>query len=71
MEIYTIGFTRKSVKDCFEPVKQSGIERLVDVRVNNTAQLAVSPPSVISPISVGSRWERTAFTVESRAVTRH
>ena len=31
MEIYTIGFTRKSVKDFFEPLKQSGIERFVDV----------------------------------------
>ena len=52
MEIYTIGFTRKSVKDFFEPLKQSGIARFVDVRVNNTAHLAVSPPSVISPISL-------------------
>ncbi len=40
MEIYTIGFTKKSAKDFFEPLKQSGIERLVDVRVNNTSQLA-------------------------------
>ncbi len=71
MEIYTIGFTRESAKDCFEPLKQSGIERFADVRVNNTSQLAVSPPSVILPISLGSRWERTAFTAESRAVTRH
>ena len=71
MEIYMIGFTRKSAKDCFEPLKQSGIERFADVRVNNTSQLAVSPASVILPISLGSRWERTAFTAESRAVTRH
>ena len=40
MEIYTIGFTRKSANNFFEPLKQSGIERLVDVRVNNTSQLA-------------------------------
>lgn len=40
MEIYTIGFTKKSAEGFFEALKKSGIERLVDVRVNNTSQLA-------------------------------
>jgi uncharacterized protein (DUF488 family) len=40
MEIYTIGFTRKSAADFFEPLKKHGIKRLVDVRANNTSQLA-------------------------------
>lgn len=40
MEIYTIGFTRKSAEDFFESLRLNGIERLVDVRANNTSQLA-------------------------------
>jgi uncharacterized protein (DUF488 family) len=40
MEIYTIGFTKKTAAEFFESLKRNGIERLVDVRVNNTSQLA-------------------------------
>ena len=40
MEIYTIGFTKKTAAEFFESLKRHGIERLVDVRVNNTSQLA-------------------------------
>ena len=40
MEIYTIGFTKKSAASFFEALRGSGIERLVDVRANNTSQLA-------------------------------
>lgn len=40
MEIYTIGFTQKTAAEFFESLKRHGIERLVDVRVNNTSQLA-------------------------------
>ena len=40
MEIYTIGFTRKPARDFFEALRRNGIERLVDVRINNTSQLA-------------------------------
>jgi hypothetical protein len=40
MEIYTIGFTKKTAAEFFESLSQHGIERLVDVRVNNTSQLA-------------------------------
>lgn len=40
MEIYTIGFTRKSAADFFGALQRSGIERLIDVRLNNTSQLA-------------------------------
>ena len=34
MEIYTIGFTKKSDETFFESLKRIGIDRLVDVRVN-------------------------------------
>lgn len=40
MEIYTIGFTKKTAAEFFESLKHHGIERLIDVRVNNTSQLA-------------------------------
>ena len=40
MEIYTIGFTKKSAGEFFEILKRAGIKRLVDVRLNNTSQLA-------------------------------
>lgn len=40
MEISTIGFTQRSARDFFETLKQAGIQRLVDVRLNNSSQLA-------------------------------
>ena len=40
MEIFTIGFTKTSAREFFGKLKKSGIERLVDVRLNNTSQLA-------------------------------
>jgi len=40
MEIYSIGFTQKSAREFFDTLKANGIERLLDVRLNNTSQLA-------------------------------
>ena len=40
MEIYTIGFTQKSAAEFFGALKANGIQRLVDVRLNNVSQLA-------------------------------
>ena len=40
MEIYSIGFTQKSASEFFGALKAHGIERLLDVRLNNTSQLA-------------------------------
>jgi uncharacterized protein (DUF488 family) len=40
MEIYSIGFTQKSASEFFGVLKAHGIERLLDVRLNNTSQLA-------------------------------
>ena len=40
MEIYTIGFTRKSADQFFGLLRRHGIRRLVDVRLNNVSQLA-------------------------------
>jgi len=40
MEIYSIGFTQKSAAQFFGALKSAGIRRLVDIRLNNTSQLA-------------------------------
>lgn len=38
--LYTIGFTKKSAEQFFELLKKNHIEKLVDVRINNSSQLA-------------------------------
>ncbi|HEX6456637.1 MAG TPA: DUF488 domain-containing protein [Solirubrobacterales bacterium] len=40
MEIFTIGFTRTTAEHFFDRLKSNGIERLLDVRLNNKSQLA-------------------------------
>jgi uncharacterized protein (DUF488 family) len=40
VEIYSIGFTKKSAREFFDLLKSAGIRRLVDVRLNNVSQLA-------------------------------
>lgn len=40
MEIFTAGFTKWTAEEFFETLKREGIERLVDVRLHNTSQLA-------------------------------
>lgn len=40
MEIYTIGFTKKTAAEFFGALKKAGIRRLLDIRLNNSSQLA-------------------------------
>ena len=40
MEVYTTGFTKKTAAQFFGSLRQAGIKRLVDVRLNNSSQLA-------------------------------
>ena len=40
MKIFTIGFTKKSAEAFFTRLRSAGVERLIDVRVNNVSQLA-------------------------------
>lgn len=40
MEIYTIGFTQKSAEQFFGLLRDNGIQRLLDVRIHNSGQLA-------------------------------
>lgn len=40
MEVYTIGFTKKPAAEFFETLRSAGVRRLLDIRLNNTSQLA-------------------------------
>ena len=40
MEVYSIGFTKKTAEEFFGLLKKAKIRRLVDVRLNNVSQLA-------------------------------
>jgi uncharacterized protein (DUF488 family) len=40
VEIHTIGFTKKNAAEFFGALRGAGIRRLIDVRLNNTSQLA-------------------------------
>jgi uncharacterized protein (DUF488 family) len=40
MEIYTIGFAKKSAEQFFEAIRREQIQQLVDVRIHNSSQLA-------------------------------
>jgi uncharacterized protein (DUF488 family) len=40
MKLFTIGFTRKPARLFFSKLRRPGLERLIDVRLNNVSQLA-------------------------------
>ena len=40
MKIFTIGFTKKSAREFFGKLQRPGLQRLIDVRLNNVSQLA-------------------------------
>ena len=40
MKLFTIGFTKKSAESFFTSLKNAGVGRLLDVRLNNVSQLA-------------------------------
>ena len=37
--IFTIGFTRKTAEEFFETLKDNGVTKIIDVRLNNTSQI--------------------------------
>lgn len=39
-QIYTIGFTKKTAQRFFELLKNNNVELMLDIRLNNTSQLA-------------------------------
>jgi uncharacterized protein (DUF488 family) len=40
IHVYTIGFTKKTARYFFETLKKAGVKRIIDVRLNNSSQLA-------------------------------
>jgi uncharacterized protein (DUF488 family) len=40
MTLYTIGFTKKTAQEFFESIRFHNIKLLIDIRLNNTSQLA-------------------------------
>ena len=40
IKLYTIGSKKKSAKEFFELLKTNNVKRLIDIRLNNTSQLA-------------------------------
>jgi uncharacterized protein (DUF488 family) len=40
IELFTIGFTKKTAREFFTKLKDAGVRRLVDIRLNNKSQLA-------------------------------
>jgi len=40
MKVYTIGFTQKKAEQFFDLLRRADVKRIVDVRLNNTGQLA-------------------------------
>jgi uncharacterized protein (DUF488 family) len=39
-KVYTIGFTKKTLKDFIARLRNAGVQRIVDIRLNNSSQLA-------------------------------
>ena len=40
IDLFTIGFTKKTAKDFFELLTEAGVERIIDTRLNNVSQLS-------------------------------
>ena len=40
IKVFTIGFTKKKAEYFFEKIKNAGVKRVLDVRLNNVSQLA-------------------------------
>ena len=40
MKIYTIGFTKKTLEEFVTRLKKNGVQRIVDIRLNDTSQLS-------------------------------
>ena len=40
MKLFTIGFTRKSAEHFFTALSRAGVQRVLDIRLNNVSQLA-------------------------------
>jgi hypothetical protein len=55
-KVYTIGFTKKTAPEFFGSLKDIGIERLLDVRLNNASRLAGFAPRADRPFFLERLW---------------
>ena len=56
MEIYTIGFTQTTAEHFFGRLKAAGVQRLLDVRLNNSSQLAGFAKAKDLPVIFSVSW---------------
>ncbi|MEA5467299.1 DUF488 domain-containing protein [Spirulina sp. 06S082] len=40
IDLFTIGFTKKTAREFFEILEKAGVKRIIDTRLNNVSQLA-------------------------------
>lgn len=40
VNIFTIGFAQRSASEFFKKIKEAGVKKVIDIRLNNTSQLA-------------------------------
>jgi len=40
LEIYTIGFAKKNLREFIKRIQSAGVKKVLDIRLNNTSQLA-------------------------------
>ena len=40
MKLHTVGFTKKTAEEFFNCLQKAGVRRIVDIRLNNTSQIA-------------------------------
>ncbi len=40
MKLHTIGFTKKTAEEFFNCLQKAGVRRIIDIRLNNTSQIA-------------------------------
>ena len=40
IKLFTIGFTKKSAEQFFTMLSRAGVQRIIDIRLNNVSQLA-------------------------------
>ena len=75
MEIYSIGFTQTTAEHFFGRLKSAGVERLLDVRLNNSSQLsgfakARDLPYFLREL-VGARYEHQPLLAPTQELLDH
>jgi uncharacterized protein (DUF488 family) len=72
VEIYSIGFTKTTAENFFARLRRNGIERLLDVRLNNQSQLAGFAKrddlSYFLDALLGARYEHEPLLAPSREI---